>query len=121
MTQEIDIAALRKAAQEAINQLGWAAQPMQYDKGVVGWDDDWIVHEIGAGCIAYSMDKKDAQYVAAANPAVILALLDRLEQAEKDAARYQHLRRHAIGYPFIGLYGSELDAEVDAAMQGEGA
>lgn len=84
MSKEIDIAALRKAAQEAYLQRDWAAQPMQYDKGVVGGDDDWIVHEVGSGCVARSVEKGDAQYIAAANPAVILALLDRLEQAEKE-------------------------------------
>lgn len=33
-----------------------------------------------------------AEFIAAANPAAILALLDRLEKAEKDAERYRWLR-----------------------------
>ncbi len=183
MTQEIDIAALRNAAQEADLGRDWGAMPMRYDMDHVGGDDDWIVYESGSGCVARSVEKGAAEYIAAANPAAILALLDRLEQAEsglaayrialasefppdadgdpdvgnvhanvralkarleqaeKDAARYRWLRENcALQSHFMsqteGVYawivmrrqngriasfnGPELDAAIDAAMQGEG-
>ena len=50
--------------------------------------DGSFVMEHRFGCRRYA----DAQYIAAANPAAVLALLDRLERAEADAERWQFIR-----------------------------
>ena len=48
-------------------------------------------------------DDYEAQaYIAAANPAAILSLLDRLEAAEKDAARLDWLQEQSYKAPGLG-------------------
>lgn len=72
----------------------------------------------------------NARYIAAANPAVIRSLLDRLEAAERDAERYRWLRtfpnniNRAMYGPCLipndsGLLRRDdyLDAAIDAAMK----
>lgn len=105
MSKEIDIAALRKAAQEANSSR--RGEPY-------------------------------AAFLVAVRPAVVLALLDRLEQAEKDAALYRWLRDQVeleggsdYVFPWIHAWDykpgpqpneqfSNLDDAIRAAMQGEG-
>lgn len=57
----------------------------------------------------------NSAYIAAANPAVMHAILDRLEAAEGDAKRYRTIR--ALGCSFLqfpgGGEGAALDREVD--------
>jgi len=48
--------------------------------------------------------EQNAAYIAAANPAAILALLDRLEKAEKDAARLDWLDSQGYGYGFEDMH-----------------
>ena len=74
MTQEIDIAALRKAAQEATGG-SWIVNGKQSIRGA---DGEYIAKT------NWRDGAENAAHIAAANPAVILALLDRLEQAEKE-------------------------------------
>lgn len=64
--------------------------------------------------------RADAAYIAAANPAAMVALLDRLAAAEKNAARYQHLRQASEGaWWHYGHYTADaMDAAIDAAMRG---
>lgn len=71
----------------------------------------------------------DASFIAAANPATILALVEhirslteRLEKAEKDAARYRWLRDDNAYFPEEQMIcgGDELDAAIDAAIAQEG-
>lgn len=60
-----------------------------------------------------------------ANPTVILQLLDRLEKAERDAARYQWLKQSPLDWSiehyrngWATSYGrTELDAAIDKAME----
>ncbi len=75
-----------------------------------------------------------ARYIAAASPDRIARLLDALESAQKDAARYRALRaqfeprgRYSVNLPAIHAdmmcrmtfnCPAALDAAVDAAMQG---
>ena len=65
----------------------------------------------------------NAEYIAAANPAAILELLDRLEKAEKDAARYRWLRDgcdekgNAASHIAANCYGMEWNALIDTAME----
>lgn len=156
MNQEIDIAALRKAAQEA-TPGPWerSARPSgpfwhissDYTVGgercVSGKQAVAAVHATNKRVtpVYAAMFEANARHIAAANPAAILALLDRLEQAEKDAARYRWLRNEAWGCGQLSKEGAPhvvkfrstdmrggmtelaeeaLDSAVDAAMQGEG-
>ena len=52
----------------------------------------WVDAVIACG----ANEMRDAAYIAAANPATMLALLDRLEKAEKDAARYRLLASRMV-------------------------
>ena len=80
----IDLKEIRAAA-EAANQTKWKAY---HDHGwlVVESDDGAVYVKVAKGSFALS---PDAKHIATANPAAILALLDRLEAAEKDAARLE--------------------------------
>ena len=75
----------------------------------------------------------DGAYIATANPSTILQLLDYIETLEKDAARYRYLRDDGEGFDIsvlerdaeddeLWVHGyppEELEAAIDAAMQGE--
>lgn len=75
MSKEIDIAALRKAAQELIAYA---------DKRVPGWEAD------------YKADGRPRFAVALPIPALeVVALLDRLEQTERDARSLKRQRDQA--------------------------
>ena len=67
------------------------------------------------------MLEADANFIAAANPAVVLDLVCRLRDAERDAARYRSVRRgqHWSVIDGIGnnLRADDLDAAVDAVVQ----
>ena len=67
------------------------------------------------------MLEADANFRAAANPAVVLDLVCRLRDAERDAARYRSVRRgqHWSVIDGIGnnLRADDLDAAVDAVVQ----
>ncbi|WP_324710450.1 hypothetical protein [Pseudomonas citronellolis] len=83
-------------------------------------------------------DDELAEWIAAANPQAILELIERLERAEADAARYRWLREQPndCSAPRIdvvrwepmdesanegeGLRLEALDAAIDAAMGGGG-
>lgn len=93
MTQE-----LRELA-EAATQGPWIAagpsygDPMpRYYNTVVTDRGDPIEDE---DVCSDTMTSEDALFIAAANPAAILSLLDRLEKAEKDAARLDWLDNYA--------------------------
>lgn len=133
MTQE-----LRKLA-EAATQGEWhQTPPSGMHQGRM------IVTDERVGCIGETHNanaKQNAAYIAAVNPAVILALLDRVERAEKDAERYRWLRspdtdvslvidkrtgwvppdEHVEGVGGYHTYeyraGEELDTAIDSAME----
>ena len=89
-------------------------------------------------CSSYNR-KRDADFdfIAGANPAVVLELVRRLREAEKDAERYRWLRAlpkgscHGSGMTIIianarpdpcswmndSVRGDDMDAAIDAAMQ----
>ena len=129
MTQE-----LRKLA-EAATQGPWIAAGPSYGDPVpryyntVVTDTDYPIED--EDICSDTMTSEDALYIAAANPAAILALLDRLENAEKDAERYRWLRNGPLVDGEIceelyvavdstawpgkwALVGSDLDKAVDA-------
>ena len=66
------------------------------------------------------MLEADATFIAAANPAVVLELVRRLRELEKDVERYRLLRRgqHWSTINGIGetLRADLLDASIDAVM-----
>lgn len=124
MTQEIDIAELRKKAQElklvptrpTADMLFAMAECAGFPPGgLTRFEDYWQM----------------AMSVVPQQPAIDLnALLDRLEQAEKDAARYRWIAKQRHAWAVIGdAYdlpsefegANSLSEAIDAAMQGEGA
>jgi hypothetical protein len=86
MTQE-----LRKLA-EAATQGNWHQTP---PSGI--YQGRMIVTDDRAACIGETHNAnatENAAYIAAANPAAILELLDRVDKAEKDAARLDWLEQN---------------------------
>lgn len=81
MTQE-----LRKLA-EAATQGKWKSSGFSVNSKEHGWAT------IANTEFDYDGMAENAAYIAAANPAAILSLLDRLEKAEKDAARLDYLQQ----------------------------
>lgn len=73
--------------------------------------------------LAHAKGRPLARYIAAASPAAILAVLDALEAAQRDAERYRFIRdadRSDCITPELALYAMEsLDEYVDAAMEDE--
>jgi hypothetical protein len=99
----IDLKELRGLCVSAINQEAW------YGVG------DLV-------SFAYEFDK---HFVANASPDVVLQLLDMLEAAQKDAARYQWLLDKCTAgdwskvcgpYSQMLMVGASLDEAIDAAM-----
>ncbi len=67
-------------------------------------------------CFSYNTK----EWHSVANPDRIARLLDRLEAAERDAARYRWLRTFNVdSYMARGML-NDLDAAIDAAMHPEG-
>lgn len=104
MTQE-----LRKLA-EAATQGIWN----HIQRGISRWHGERIevdldplcdFSRIQNGCVhPYKNAYENAAFVAAANPAAILALLDRVEKAEKDAARLDWLDSQGYAYGFQDMH-----------------
>ena len=78
----------------------------------------------------------NAAYIVAVNPSVMLELLDEIETLSKDALRYRAIRSGLFEFDGVGLEvtaimwrgdlgevvcSTELDAAVDAAMNGGAA
>ena len=128
-TQEDDVKALRDAL---------ALGPTLGKWSVDGHFGEWGIssdHSVGGACksgrqfvaACFRVSKKDtpkyaamfeatARYIAEANPERIARLIARLEQAERDAGRYQLLRR-GQHWSIIDGIGDILRAEVlDAAI-----
>jgi hypothetical protein len=99
---------------------------------------EWTSEELGVWMsgdpvdtfVCAAEDAQEADYIAAANPATISALLADLEAAEKDAERYRWLKEKgayepprfndADGYSefqvFFWTHSNTLDAAIDAAL-----
>jgi len=127
MTQE-----LRRLA-EAATQGPWIAagpsygDPMPRYYNAVVTDTDGPIED--EDICSNTMTSEDALYIAAANPAAILSLLDRLEKAEKDAFRLvwamnwmrmsihdQGFAKHVLERGGTGDY-SDCVTYIDAAME----
>ncbi|MFY7341131.1 ead/Ea22-like family protein [Enterobacter cloacae complex sp. IR5422] len=79
----IDKRALREAA-NAANSASWGNwEPYKPHKGARGYEV-----KVGVKAVAQHCLKVDSVFIAAANPATVLALLDELEAAKQDAAKW---------------------------------
>ena len=82
----IDKRALREAA-NAANAASWGNwEPYKPHKGARGYEV-----KVGVKAVAQHCLKVDSVFIAAANPATVLALLDELESAEKRIAELEEL------------------------------
>ncbi|EJM1499109.1 ead/Ea22-like family protein [Escherichia coli] len=91
----IDKRALREAAEKAISE-----------EGETWWNEDQLASDYGL-----ALHRTDAKFIAAANPATVLALLDELEAAEKRIDEQREIMRQAasdISYAIFNLTGSDL-------------
>lgn len=80
----IDKRALREAA-NAANAASWGDwEPYKPHKGARGYEV-----KVGVKAVAQHCLKVDSVFIAAANPATVLALLDELEAAEKRIAELE--------------------------------
>ncbi|HGH4648774.1 ead/Ea22-like family protein [Enterobacter cloacae] len=80
----IDKHALREAA-NAANAASWGNwEPYKPHKGARGYEV-----KVGVKAVAQHCLKVDSVFIAAANPATVLALLDKLEAAEKRIAELE--------------------------------
>lgn len=69
----IDKRALRESAEKAI-----------FEEGETWWNEEQLASDYGL-----ALHRPDAKFIAAANPATVLALLDELEAAEKRIAELE--------------------------------
>ncbi len=84
----IDKRALREAA-NAANTASWGNwEPYKPHKGARGYEV-----KVGFKAVAQHCLKVDSVFIAAANPATVLALLDELEAADKRIAELEELGR----------------------------
>lgn len=132
---------LNELDQMAEGAQGWAVadawanpddedQDIQLPTWIVGTIEDGVHFDVViVDCEQYGIpgeSEKLAKFYAAANPAVVLELLRRLREAEKDAARYRWLRQsksnpayaaRSTAYGVSMLRQDLLDEAIDAAMQ----
>ncbi|MEP9095773.1 ead/Ea22-like family protein [Enterobacter hormaechei] len=96
----IDKRALREAA-DAANKSSWGRWESYHPhKGARGYEV-----KVGVKAVAQHCLKVDSEFIAAANPATVLALLDELEAAEKRIAEQNktlmasrsYVKSHAAG------------------------
>lgn len=96
----IDKRALREAA-NAANAASWGNwEPYKPHKGARGYEV-----KVGVKAVAQHCLKVDSVFIAAANPATVLALLDELEAAEE---RYEDTLRQARSFREAHDSASEL-------------
>lgn len=125
-------AALRKLAEEATPGPWYCKHKNEVWSSIVldegsdcGFIDAWsspIIEDVQ--CSAEQL----SSYIAAANPSTILSMLDYIDALEKDAGRYrwlieQHWIQSEVDWRMIPTDQestiAQLDAAIDAAMQGE--
>ena len=124
----IDTKAIRAAAEAAkgLPDGDWNYEPI----GQTVWNErTHTVCDIRGwghlGNLPNGAELQDAmgRHIANMSPVAVIALLDRLEAAEKDAARYRWLRDgndhkdNPAMQIAINSYGCEWDEAIDAAMK----
>jgi hypothetical protein len=89
------------------------------------YEDGYTKHmmELAEGDdVGYGGQKNNAEFIAAANPSVVLALIAECEGLRKDAARYQWLRRNGQveAWKYLSTISEDYrDEAIDKAMQKE--
>ena len=91
---KIDYQALREAAEKATKGK-WA---VEFDDEI--YSTDGINHEQIAMVFSEN-ESRDAEFIAAANPAAVLALLDELEAAKKRIAELESNEVREVGNQFL--------------------
>ena len=117
----IDTKSIRAAAE--------AATPGPWEYRQLEWGNYVTADGQTSVCQGALSNTASMIHIATANPATILALLDRLEAAEKDAARYRWLKRERVESNYEGElsiefecgfdHWNDIDAAIDAAMKDE--
>jgi hypothetical protein len=105
----IDKRALREAAEKAISE-----------EGETWWSEEQLASDYGL-----ALHKADAKFIAAANPATVLALLDELESAEKRIAEQRETllaaRSHVMHCAHLGdAHASGVLQAIDRAAVAKG-
>lgn len=110
-----------------IEALAGSATPgpwgLTLDRGLSVASSEWGLFDIRQDQPNFAVD---AHYAAAANPKSVLALIARLREAERDAARYRWLRDRGDACQWMNIIridleefvmqDNALDAAIDAAM-----
>lgn len=112
---------LRKAAEEA-TPGPWIGCGPSFGDYMPAYLNEVVVDRQGEEDDCYEvcrspagLDKEsscDMAYIAAANPATILQLLDYVESLERDAARYRYLRDDGEGFDISVLERDTEDGEL---------
>lgn len=137
MTEQLDLAAIKRAAEEVkdwsnCNQA-WLDTSEDVSAAVVGHiDEDGNTYPVATiDCDQYYAGGdsiKLARHYAAAKPDVVLELIRRLEEAEELAKLYKYLRdAPGMNHPYVvdgsehmqSLAGHDLDIAIYAAMEYE--
>ncbi|MGM8676684.1 ead/Ea22-like family protein [Enterobacter hormaechei] len=90
----VDKRALREAAEKAISE-----------EGETWWSEEQLASDYGL-----ALHKADAKFIAAANPATVLTLLDELEAAEE---RYEDMLRQARSFREAHDSASEIIRQLE--------
>ncbi|HFT7227551.1 TPA: ead/Ea22-like family protein [Enterobacter chengduensis] len=110
----IDKRALREAA-NAANAASWGNwEPYKPHKGARGYEV-----KVGVKAVAQHCLKVDSVFIAAANPATVLALLDELEAAEKRIAELERKEQHSERQSVIDALASSGEewSDIEEYMQ----
>lgn len=75
-----------------------------------------IIMTTGAEWMRDGEQYDNADFIAAANPAAVLALIAEVEALRKDAERYRWLRQYTVKSLAVSGALASLDRDIDAAM-----
>ena len=129
----MSIEAIKEALKAGPTEGPWEIQPQGGSESIFEvMVDGYYVATTHDGVKSQCNAEENAAFIAACNPVAIRSLIERLEAAEKDAARYAWLRDShpadggvwaAMGIPNTPAGIScwrheELDAAIDSAMDG---
>ena len=64
------------------------------------------VRHADTGNLSHWRNDNDASYIAAASPDVVISLLDRIAELERDAARLNWIQRNLFGHKWNGVIDS---------------
>ncbi|MFM3196095.1 hypothetical protein AB8R61_17365 [Klebsiella pneumoniae subsp. ozaenae] len=91
---------------ELAQSLKAAAEKAQIEEGLTWFSEDQLSHEDGI-----ALHKADAEFIAMANPANILALVEALEKAQAQSSKWLEAYHKAVS---IGARYEERIAELES-------